>query len=244
MDKDTYTNEQLLTANYYDRHDFINGSLVKQATNQNLASDLKAVVTNSRGFQTGTISKDTDGELLVSVFYHSIEGLVVESKETLPGKAFLCQRTTYTYTKKPATITSTITKGSVGKNIVQTNSYNPNNDMIGSIALTYSYNGNQIKSISDKAGSLLYNGSFDFKDGVNADTEYFYDANGALTKDLNKGINSIEYDVLGNLKCITFCNGNKTKYVYDASGAKLRTIHESAATNTTDYAGNFISKRH
>lgn len=75
-----------------------------------------------------------------------------------------------------------------------------NNGTFGLIDdLTYSYNGNQIKAISDKAGSLLYNGSFDFKDGANADTEYFYDANGALVKDLNKGISNIEYDVLGNL---------------------------------------------
>lgn len=75
-----------------------------------------------------------------------------------------------------------------------------NNETFGLIDdLTYSYNGNQIKAISDKAGSLLYNGSFDFKDGANADVEYFYDANGALVKDLNKGISNIEYDVLGNL---------------------------------------------
>ena len=75
-----------------------------------------------------------------------------------------------------------------------------NNGAFGLIDdLTYSYNGNQIKAISDKAGSLLYNGSFDFKDGANADVEYFYDANGALVKDLNKGISNIDYDVLGNL---------------------------------------------
>ena len=75
-----------------------------------------------------------------------------------------------------------------------------NNGAFGLIDdLTYSYNGNQIKAISDKAGSLLYDGSFDFKDGANADVEYFYDANGALVKDLNKGISNIEYDVLGNL---------------------------------------------
>lgn len=75
-----------------------------------------------------------------------------------------------------------------------------NNETFGLIDdLTYSYNGNQIKAISDKAGSLLYDGSFDFKDGANADVEYFYDANGALVKDLNKGISNIEYDVLGNL---------------------------------------------
>ena len=116
-----------------------------------------------------------------------------------------------------------------------------NNGTFGLIDdLTYAYNGNQIKSISDKAGSLLYDGSFDFKDGANADVEYFYDANGALVKDLNKGISNIEYDVLGNLKCITFNNGFKTKYVYDAAGNKLRTTHESVVTNTTDYIGNFI----
>lgn len=75
-----------------------------------------------------------------------------------------------------------------------------NNGTFGLIDdLTYSYNGNQIKEISDKAGSLLYDGSFDFKDGANADVEYFYDTNGALIKDLNKGISNIEYDVLGNL---------------------------------------------
>lgn len=116
-----------------------------------------------------------------------------------------------------------------------------NNGTFGLIDdLTYSYNGNQIKAISDKAGSLLYDGSFDFKDGANADVEYFYDANGALVKDLNKGISNIEYDILVNLKCITFSNGFKTKYIYDAAGYKLRTTHESAVTNTTDYIGNFI----
>ena len=116
-----------------------------------------------------------------------------------------------------------------------------NNGAFGLIDdLTYSYNGNQIKAISDKAGSLLYDDSFDFKDGADEDVEYFYDANGALVKDLNKGISNIEYDVLGNLKCITFNNGFKTKYIYDAAGYKLRTTHESAVTNTTDYIGNFI----
>lgn len=75
-----------------------------------------------------------------------------------------------------------------------------NNGTFGLIDdLMYSYNGNQIKAISDKAGSLLNDGSFDFKDGANADVEYFYDTNGALIKDLNKGISNIEYDVLGNL---------------------------------------------
>jgi len=105
--------------------------------------------------------------------------------------------------------------------------------------LSYQYNGNQVKAINDKAGSLAYDGSFDFKDGTNANTEYTYNTNGSLVTDLNKGISSIEYDVLGNLKCIIFVNGFKTNYIYDAIGNKLSTSHTSAVTNTTDYVGNF-----
>ena len=45
---------------------------------------------------------------------------------------------------------------------------------------------NQIQSISDKAGSLLYDGSFDFKDGTNANKHkrisYVVTPNGSLQK--------------------------------------------------------------
>ena len=327
-------NEQLLQANYYDNHAFINGQLVKQATSQNLASNQQAKEEYSKGSLTGTVSMATDGKPLVSVYYHDLKGQVIASKQTLPDDALLSQNMTYSFTKQPLEIISEIFKNGISTTVTQTNSYNKHNDKIetmtlkvgnvtrtvssysyndisrllsikrsgnvlrgydfaydglnrleestyaegagmsqnknrysenilsyspnGSIErlqrygkknngtfgliddLMYSYNGNQIKAISDKAGSLLYDGSFDFKDGANADVEYFYDANGALVKDLNKGICNIEYDVLGNLKCITFNNGFKTKYVYDAAGNKLRTTHESAVANMTDYIGNFV----
>ena len=326
--------EQLLQANYYDNHAFINGQLEKQATSQNLVSNQQASEQYSKGSLTGTVSMATDGKPLGSVYYHDLKGQVIASKQTLPDDALLSQNMTYSFTKQPLEIISELTKNGMSATVMQTNSYNKHNDKIetmtlkvgnvtrtvssysyddigrlvsvkrsgnvlrgydfaydglnrleksdygegadlsqnksrysehvlsyspnGSIErlqrygkknngafgliddLTYSYNGNQIKAISDKAGSLLYDGSFDFKDGANADVEYFYDANGALVKDLNKGISNIEYDILGNLKCITFSNGFKTKYIYDAAGYKLRTTHESAVTNTTDYIGNFI----
>ena len=331
-------------------------------------------------------SKTTDGKFIISAFYHNQEGLVVEERQTMPDNALLCQRTTYSFTRKPLTIETQVKKGEIDKTITQKNRYNQYNDKIESITLnagngdkevafysyddlgrlvsvkrsgnagivtntynirnwltstasdrfkesikyengsetpcyngnisrmqwqntydnvlrgydfeydglnrlttsayaegtdmnqnkdkysenipqyspngsierlqrygkknngtfgliddlTYQYNGNQVQSISDKAGSLLYDGSFDFKDGANESTEYFYNANGALTTDLNKGISKIEYDMLDNLSTITFNNGFKTKYVYDASGNKLRTIHEALTTNTTDYIGDFI----
>lgn len=380
-------NEQLYLANYYDDHNFLNGQLAKQSTSQNLsATSSSSKKSYSKGALTGTISRDTDGKFLVAAIYHNQEGLVVETRQSMPDDALLCQRTTYSFTKKPLTIETQVKKEGIEKTITQKNQYNQYNDKIESITLnagkgdkevafysyddigrlvsvkrsgnagtvtneynirnwlvstssdrfmeslkyesgsetpcyngnisrmqwqntydnvlrgydfeydglnrliasayaegtdmsqnkdryseyipqyspngsierlqrygkknngafgiiddlTYQYRGNQIQSISDKAGSLLYDGSFDFKDGASESTEYFYNANGALTKDLNKGISKIEYDVLDNLSCITFNNGFKTKYVYDAGGSKLKTIHEALTTNTTDYIGDFI----
>lgn len=380
-------NEQLYLANYYDDHNFLNGQLAKQSTSQDLSTTSSSSKESySKGALTGTISRDTDGKFLVAAIYHNQEGLVVETRQSMPDDALLCQRTTYSFTKKPLTIETQVKKEGIEKTITQKNQYNQYNDKIESITLnagkgdkevafysyddigrlvsvkrsgnagtvtneynirnwlvstssdrfreslkyesgsetpcyngnisrmqwqntydnvlrgydfeydglnrltasayaegtdmsqnkdryseyipqyspngsierlqrygkknngafgiiddlTYQYRGNQIQSISDKAGSLLYDGSFDFKDGASESTEYFYNANGALTKDLNKGISKIEYDVLDNLSCITFNNGFKTKYVYDAGGSKLKTIHEALTTNTTDYIGDFI----
>lgn len=380
-------NEQLYLANYYDDHNFLNGQLAKQSTSQDLSTTSSSSKKSySKGALTGTISRDTDGKFLVAAIYHNQEGLVVETRQSMPDDALLCQRTTYSFTKKPLIIETQVKKEGIEKTITQKNQYNQYNDKIESITLnagkgdkevafysyddigrlvsvkrsgnagtvtneynirnwlvstssdrfmeslkyesgsetpcyngnisrmqwqntydnvlrgydfeydglnrliasayaegtdmsqnkdryseyipqyspngsierlqrygkknngafgiiddlTYQYRGNQIQSISDKAGSLLYDGSFDFKDGASESTEYFYNANGALTKDLNKGISKIEYDVLDNLSCITFNNGFKTKYVYDAGGSKLKTIHEALTTNTTDYIGDFI----
>ena len=380
-------NEQLLSAKYYDCHSFLNRQMVKNLTSKSLSAKTSGLQESYNiGLQTGIVTRNTDGDLLASVSYHDLRGLVVESMQIKPDEVFLRQSIKYSFTRKPIEVKAELTKGDMTKNVTQLYVYNPNNDKIetmtiqvgnvtrtvasysyddigrlvsvnrsgnagsvhyaynirnwlkemksdrfkqnlyyestkenpcfngnisrmqwqsskdnvlrgydftydglnrleestygegagmsqskshysenvlsyspnGSIErlqrygkknngtfgliddLTYSYNGNQIMAISDKAGSLLYDGSFDFKDGANADDEYFYDANGALVKDLNKGISNIEYDVLGNLKCITFSNGFKTKYIYDAAGNKLRTTHESAVTNTIDYISNFV----
>ena len=380
-------NEQLLRARYYDSHSFLNRQLVKNLTSKSLSAKTVGLQDSFNiGLQTGVVTRNTEGDLLASVFYHDLRGLVVESMLIMPEEVFLRQSTKYSFTRNAVEVKTELSKVDMVKTVTQQYVYNPNNDKVatatlqvddvtravasysydgigrlvsvkrsdnagmvnyaynirnwlketksdrfmqslyyetdgenpcfngnisrmqwqsgkdnvlrgydfaydglnrleestyaegadmsrnknrysenilsysanGSIKrlhrygkknngtfgliddLTYSYNGNQIKEISDKAGSLLYDGSFDFKDGANADVEYFYDANSALVKDLNKGISNIVYDVLGNLKCITFSNGFKTRYIYDAAGNKLRTTHESAVTNTTDYIGNFV----
>lgn len=107
--------------------------------------------------------------------------------------------------------------------------------------LSLTYQGNQLKKVTDSSPRSAFNGSFEFKDGANAATEYEYDENGNLTKDLNKKIADIQYNYLNLPVLIQFEDGNSISYVYDANGTKLRTTHLiNGVTTTTDYCGNVI----
>ena len=71
--------------------------------------------------------------------------------------------------------------------------------------------------------------------------EYAYDANGNLTKDLNKGITGISYNCLNLPNAVTFSDGSTIAYTYGADGTKLRTVHKiGSVTITTDYCGNVV----
>lgn len=129
-------NEQLYLANYYDDHNFLNGQLAKQSTSQNLsATSSSSKKSYSKGALTGTISRDTDGKFLVAAIYHNQEGLVVETRQSMSDDALLCQRTTYSFTKKPLTIETQVKKEGIEKTITQKNQYNQYNDKIESITL-------------------------------------------------------------------------------------------------------------
>lgn len=94
--------------------------------------------------------------------------------------------------------------------------------------LEYIYNGNQLKSVNDHAEEeepILFAGIADFKDRSNAEIQYFYDKNGNLTKDLNKGIASIQYNLLNLPQEISFVNGDRSVYKYNAAGAKYQVVH-------------------
>ena len=80
-----------------------------------------------------------------------------------------------------------------------------------------------------------------FVNGASAAGEYAYDANGNLTKDLNKGITDIQYNVLNLPSTVSFSDGSTITYTYGADGTKLRTVHKiGSTTTTTDYCGNVI----
>ena len=107
--------------------------------------------------------------------------------------------------------------------------------------LTLTLNGNQLNRVDDAVTASAYNGGFEFKNGANAADEYSYDANGNLTKDLNKGISGITYNFLNLPNAVTFSDGSTITYTYGADGTKLRTVHKiGSTTTTTDYCGNVI----
>ena len=85
--------------------------------------------------------------------------------------------------------------------------------------------GNLLNHVDDTATTSAYNNGFEFKDGVDLSTEYEYDENGNLTKDLNKNITAIQYNCLNLPSRVMFANGNSISYLYDAAGRKLRTVH-------------------
>ena len=103
--------------------------------------------------------------------------------------------------------------------------------------LVYNYNnsniGNKLMKVLDS--SLITEG---LKDGNTVGDDYSYDANGNMTKDLNKGISTaISYNHLNLPTQIAFATGN-IQYVYDATGEKQRKIVSTGTT--TDYAAGFI----
>ena len=120
--------------------------------------------------------------------------------------------------------------------------------VIDELAYTYENSditiSNKLLSVEDKAANAK-----GFNDGnAGLKQDYTYDANGNMTRDLNKGIgtstsdavNVIAYNHL-NLPQTVSKGGSTIRYVYDATGRKLaQYVTSGASQKRTDYAGEFI----
>jgi len=121
------------------------------------------------------------------------------------------------------------------------------NSPINMDQLTYTYapNSNQLIKVVDGVSAASTQSLPDFKDNNNQGAvEYFYDANGNLTRDDNKGVTSITYSRLNKPEIITTGQGY-IAYTYDAAGNRLRKkVHTNASNQDDiyDYIGNFVYK--
>ena len=85
------------------------------------------------------------------------------------------------------------------------------------------YDGNQLKKVSDW---YSYPGMYNtkkYQDLANLPVEFYYDANGNMTTDLDREIVTIRYNLLNLPDTIQFGNGNQILHKYDAMGKKLTT---------------------
>ena len=99
--------------------------------------------------------------------------------------------------------------------------------------LNLTYSGNQLQSVYDNAAHSSYGNGMSFIDGSNLPVEYAYDENGNLTKDLNKKIADIQYNLLNLPEKVEFENGDCICYLYAADGTKLRSTYISGDDVTT-----------
>ena len=88
--------------------------------------------------------------------------------------------------------------------------------------LMFTYNGNQLKKVVDQVEELTYAGAMDFKDHSDIAVEYAYDSNGNMTRDKNRRIHSITYNILNLPSEMMFNDGHIVRYTYDAAGTKLK----------------------
>jgi RHS repeat-associated protein len=110
--------------------------------------------------------------------------------------------------------------------------------------LTYTYGtaSNKLLQVMDAANDTASTlGDFHYK-GVKQAFDYRYDTSGNLAQDNNKGIDTVNYDILHLPQWIHIIGRGNIQYVYDASGEKLeRIMYDSAQglATTTTYIGDF-----
>ena len=107
--------------------------------------------------------------------------------------------------------------------------------------LNFKYSGNTLLRIDDSGRDSYINGAADFHAYEDDREHYSYNGNGAITRDVTKGIANIEYDLSGMPKRIQFRNGSITEYVYTADSVKLMTIHRTAVDGISTWSARELS---
>ena len=100
----------------------------------------------------------------------------------------------------------------------------------------------QYEPYSNKLSSVTDNGYQEgFTDGNKTGNDYQYDANGNMTRDLNKNIANIRYNHLNLPQFIEIDSDHHISYIYTATGQKLqKNVNDGQNTVITQYNGGFV----
>jgi RHS repeat-associated protein len=108
--------------------------------------------------------------------------------------------------------------------------------------LGYTYTGNQLTSVADGAPATIMK-PLGFNDRNSSGADYTWDGAGSVASDLNKGIASLTYNILGLPDRVTFTSGSYIQYTYDATGNKLSQAlynNLNQLQNKSSYVGGFL----
>lgn len=94
-------------------------------------------------------------------------------------------------------------------------------------ALACTYNGNQLKAVTDNMDAPVGYHDYHYRDLSNSQTEMLYDQNGNLIADSDRNICSIRYNILNLPDTIENTAGEMIVHYYDAVGNRLRTDYRS-----------------
>lgn len=104
--------------------------------------------------------------------------------------------------------------------------------------LHLSYTGNQLTSVSNTANVYEFSNYYPYlAPGTNAFT---YDQNGNTTKDLNKSISSIQYNLLNLPRRITYSDGSMATYTYTSLGEKVQVVYSTSQTTASQPSTNIV----
>ena len=119
---------------------------------------------------------------------------------------------------------------------------NGSTQTIDQLLYLYRPGSNRLARVTETAMNTKPYGLGDFNDGNNTDEDYEYDGNGNLTKDQNKNITNITYNILNLPETITVAGKGTITYLYDAAGSKLsKTVAETGQpAKTTTYICNMV----
>ena len=99
------------------------------------------------------------------------------------------------------------------------------NRIIDDLDLDYGNDGHQLLKVTDRGHNADLYSTIEYHNAAaQTDTTMFYDANGNLIRDLDRGIMAIRYNMLSLPDTIIFSNGGQIVNFYDATGQKYKSI--------------------